>query len=380
MDQLINTMLANAQIPQIPAMAKKGESSAQKDRFQKLLEQKQSDTAQPPRQEKTEPAQNSQSGQKTQEAQESAEPQQAQAGPKDGKELEEQMTLAAMMLLRNPLVADIAEETPQVLTDPNWEDGLVPVSYADNEEGTLRIVSWMPDGAESGEDLSGLNAAAGEWIEAQNEAEAAPEAQLEAPDTELNADGPAIEIKVETGKTDAGASDAEDEAGAQGAEAEAPVFEDVKAVPVKVGEAPKASAKPGEIMEKQIAPKVNEALANGQTRVDIQLNPENLGKITIQMTAGEDGKLLVVLHAENRDTQNLLSKDMTKLAELLGRETQQEVRVEVPRQEESQRQDLYEQQQEQRQRQQQEQRRKRETAGEDFLQQLRLGLIPLDGE
>ena len=98
------------------------------------------------------------------------------------------------------------------------------------------------------------------------------------------------------------------------------------------------------------------------------------------MTTGEDGKLVVVLHAENRDTQNLLSKDMSRLAELLGRESQQEVRVEVPRQEESQRQDLYEQQQEQQRQRQQEQRRRRETGGEDFLQQLRLGLIPMDGE
>ena len=53
--------------------------------------------------------------------------------------------------------------------------------------------------------------------------------------------------------------------------------------------------------------------------------------------------------------------------------------MEVPRQEESQRQDLYEQQQEQHRQRQQEQRRK-QTSGEDFLQQLRLGLIPLDGE
>ena len=68
------------------------------------------------------------------------------------------------------------------------------------------------------------------------------------------------------------------------------------------------------------------------------------------------------------------------LAQLLGREARQEVRVEVPRQEESQRQDLYEQQQEHHQRHQQEQRRRQERSGEDFLQQLRLGLIPMDGE
>ena len=66
------------------------------------------------------------------------------------------------------------------------------------------------------------------------------------------------------------------------------------------------------------------------------------------MTWSRDGGLVVQLHAENRETQNLLSKNTAGLEQLLGREAQQEVRVEVPRQEESQRQDLYEQQQEQR--------------------------------
>ena len=160
---------------------------------------------------------------------------------------------------------------------------------------------------------------------------------------------------------------------------EAPVFQDVREIPVKVGEAPKA-AETEEPMENQIAPRLTEALRNGETRVELQLTPENLGKVTVEMTWSRDGGLVVQLHAENRETQNLLSKNTAGVEQLLGREAQQEVRVEVPRQEESQRQDLYEQQQEHQQRRQQEQRRKQETGGEDFLQQLRLGLIPVDGE
>ena len=146
-----------------------------------------------------------------------------------------------------------------------------------------------------------------------------------------------------------------------------------------MGEAPKA-AETEQPVEKQVAPRINEALAKGETRVELQLTPENLGKVTVEMTWGKDGSLVVQVHAENRGTQDLLAKSTQELAQLLGRETQQEVRVEVPRQEESQRQDLYEQQQEQHQRRQQEQRQKQEAGGEDFLQQLRLGLIPLDGE
>ena len=111
------------------------------------------------------------------------------------------------------------------------------------------------------------------------------------------------------------------------------------------------------------------------------MNPENLGKVTVEMTFSKDGGIVVQLHAENRETQNLLSKNTSHLAELLGRETQEEVRVEVPRQEENQqRQDLLDQQQKQREQQQQQQRRRQAASGEDFMQQLRLGLIPLDEE
>ena len=205
---------------------------------------------------------------------------------------------------------------------------------------------------------------------------------IKTPEASQEAEGRTVEIKVETGKDEVReteAPDTEESPEFQGMETEAPVFEDVKAVPVKVGEAPKA-AETQEPVEKQIGPKLAEALQNGETRVEIQLTPENLGKVTVEMTWSRDGGLVVQLHAENRETQNLLSKNTAGLEQLLGREAQQEVRVEVPRQEESQRQDLYEQQQEHQQRRQQEQRRKQETGGEDFLQQLRLGLIPLDGE
>lgn len=373
MEQLINTMLANAQIPQIPGTVKKGESSGQKDGFQKLLEQKQTDSSQAPRQEKAETPQKPQDAQKGQEAQESQEVQENPTVQEDGKVLEERMTLAAMLMAQAPVVPVEETLTPEVQTEAAAEviaplaaeTVLTPEEEALVPEAEAKLLETPAEGGE--------NQAASQAL-----TEELPQT-IQAPEAPQDTEGRTVEVKVETGSGEA-APDAGEDTAPQGAEVETPVFEDVKAVPVKVGEAHKAP-QPEEIMDKQVAPRIDEALANGQTRVELQLTPENLGKITIQLTTGEDGKLLVVLHAENRDTQSLLSRDTTRLAELLGRETQQEVRVEVPRQEESQRQDLYEQQQEQRQhRQQQEQRRKRESAPEDFLQQLRLGLIPMDGE
>lgn len=372
MEQLINTMLANTQLPQMTPAAKKGES-AQKDGFQKLLEQKQSvDAPQNPQQEKTEGTQNPQDTQKPQETEES---QPVQTAPKDGgKELEEQMALAAMAMLQTTVVPVEQVMTPEVQAEA-VVDEVAPLvaetvltpetrSFApETEEQTLEVP------LESGETT----------VADQNAAQALPQT-IQAPEAAQEAEGRTVEVKVETGE--AGPQTLESSEGEEiqespGGEVETPVFEDVKAVPVKVGEAPKTE-EANEPMEKQIGPKVTEALRNGETRVELQLTPENLGKVTVEMTWSQDGGLVVQLHAENRETQNLLSKNTMGLEALLGREVQQEVRVEVPRQEESQRQDLYEQQQHQQRQQQQERRQSRHTDSEAFMQQLRLGLIPMD--
>ena len=90
--------------------------------------------------------------------------------------------------------------------------------------------------------------------------------------------------------------------------------------------------------------------------------------------------LHVALRAENSQTQTLLEKDATGLQALLMRNTQQEVQVEVSPQQESQRQDFEDGRQHGQQQDPQQQKQEQKRNGLDFLQQLRLGLIPLDGE
>lgn len=366
MEQLINTMLANTQIPQAAPAVKKGESSQGKDGFQKLLEQKQTDQAPKPEKAEQKPREAPQG------AQEAAEGQ-PQTAPEDSKELEKQMVLAAMAMMQAPVVP--AEETaaPEEVLAEAAADEIAPLA-----EETLLNPEQRRLTPEA--EIREAPLAEGEGRTA-DQAEALPQT-IEAPEAPQKTEERTVEVKVETGRADsreAEAPETEETPDFQGAETETPVFEDVKAVPVKVGEAPKAAASE-EPVEKQIAPKLTQALQNGETRVELQLTPENLGKVTVEMTWSKDGGLVVQMHAENRGTQDLLGKNTAGLEQLLGRETGQEVRVEVPRQEESQRQDLYEQQQEHHQRRQQEQRQRHETSGEDFLQQLRLGLIPLDGE
>lgn len=384
MEQLINTMLANAQMSQAaPAAQKSG--SAPADGFQKLLEQKvdpQAGTTPEKADAAQKPQDSAQNSEKPQEAQQQAQEPQRPAAPKEGKELEEQMMLAAMAMLQNPVVP-VEEMQVEMMPEVQVEmavDAVAPLmaetvlapeqqSIAPETETTALEIPVE----EAAATAAGQQQAVGEL----------PQTTIEAPEAPQKTEERTVEVKVEVSEAAPQAvedSETEEETPQlQDAEAAAPVFEDVKAVPVKVGEAPRTAKE--QPVEEQIAPKVTEALQNGETRVELQLEPENLGKVTVEMTWSEDHGLVVQIHAENRETQNLLSRNTVNLAELLGREVKQEVRVEVPRQEESQRQDLYEQQQERQQRhRQQEQRRKQTASGEDFLQQLRLGLIPLDGE
>ena len=379
MEQLINTMLANTQIPQAAPPVKKGEA-AQKDGFQKLLEQKQADNPQAPRPERADAPQKPQEPQDAQTAREAGE--QAPAVPKDGKVLEDQMTLAAMLMMQNPVVPVEQVLTPEVQAEA-VADEIAPLAAEALLTPEAEALNAAPEGEQAPETL--VEGGESQAVE-QTLAEELPQT-IEAPEAAPDTEGRTVEVKAETGKAvvqdteDAGTEETPE---LQGAETEAPVFEDVKAVPVKVGEAPRAAeTAETENIGKQIGPKLIEITsvtgeAGGQS-VTIDLDPANLGRLQIEVGLSKDGTLYVHVNAENSRTQDLLSRNSESLAAILGKYTQQEVQVEVPRQEESQRQDLYEQQQEQHQRQQQERRRKRES-GEDFLQQLRLGLVPLDGE
>lgn len=370
MEQLINNMLANVQAPPAAPAMKKG-VSPEKDGFQKLLEQKQDAgaAAGAPRQERTDTAQKPEEVQKPESAKTS--PEEGQTVPKSGKELEDQMALAAMAMLQNPVVPMEQALTPEVQAEAVAEE-IIPLA------AEAVLTPEIQEAAPETEGETQVFVEAGEvQAEEQTVTEDVPE-PIKAPEAAQETEGRTVEVRVERGG-ETRETETEETPEVVDAGVDTPVFEDVRDIPVKVAEAPKAETpKP---VEHQIVPRLTEALANGETRVEIQLAPENLGKVTVEMTLKQDGGLVVQLHAENRDTQNLLTKNLSGLEALLSRETAQEVRVEVPRQEESQRQDLYEQQQEhQRQQQQQQRRQHHESDSEAFLQRLRLGLIPMDEE
>lgn len=162
------------------------------------------------------------------------------------------------------------------------------------------------------------------------------------------------------------------------------VFRDVEAVPVKVGEAESAEPANEADVVRQVDVLVSQAIQNGESTVTVRLNPENLGEVTVEVSMKADGVLNVAISAHNDDTRALLERHAANLQEMVSSRTQQSVEVNVQRQQES--------QQNQNQQnydghnghaqdgQERRQRRQQHTSPENFMQQLRLGLIPTDGE
>lgn len=161
------------------------------------------------------------------------------------------------------------------------------------------------------------------------------------------------------------------------AQQEQPLFGEVETVPVKVGETtPKINTEAPD-MEKQLADTIEANLKNAGDKVEVQLEPENLGRITIEMVQHE-GKLGLVIYAESTKTTSLLAQHAGNLCALLEDRSGQIVQVQV-QQQEQQPQPQYDGHNQQEQQQEQQQHPQQSKAEQDsFLGQLRLGLTQLE--
>lgn len=185
-------------------------------------------------------------------------------------------------------------------------------------------------------------------------------------------DTPAVEVSLDP-------DDGAEESGA--ALLGEPLFETLELGTIKVAEAPEAP-KETEQLTGQLNAKLIQMLENGETKMQLQLEPIELGKLTIELTRDSDGNLSILLNAERAETRGLLERNMHTLHEALDQRGQQNVQIHVDRSDESQRQDN-----QQRDfhdgsnnRQNEQQHREQKNSGENFLQQLRLGLIPIEDE
>lgn len=168
----------------------------------------------------------------------------------------------------------------------------------------------------------------------------------------------------------------------EGADIGRPMFREVEHVPVKVGESYRVDAESPD-MDVRMAGTIRQGLSEGVRQMEIRLTPEHLGDLTIHLTQSGDGTLQVVLHAENGKAAELLGQHLDGLHQALQGLGQGQVHVEVQRGQESAQpqQQFYHQADPDgrgQQQQPQQQRQTRQAKSEDFLHQLRLGLVPLD--
>jgi flagellar hook-length control protein FliK len=160
------------------------------------------------------------------------------------------------------------------------------------------------------------------------------------------------------------------------------VFQNVETHMVKVSETSDAeSTSEAEPPEQQIATRLSDAIEQGESHVEIQLEPQSLGKVTVELTQHSDGSLHIILNADSTRTHSLLQQHSEALQQLLSGQDRKPVEIAVEHQQRSQDAPNYDGHhgQNQQQEQQQENRHSNHAkSSEDFLQQLRLGLVPLE--
>jgi len=195
-----------------------------------------------------------------------------------------------------------------------------------------------------------------------------------------------VTVKDNAGNADNTSGDEGDETNLDAemlAPKEQPLFHDVKAVPVKVGENFQLDTEQPD-MEAKLADTIRFAAQQGLRQIEIKLSPENLGNLTVKLTQAADGTLQVVLHTANAKAANLLTQHLDNLnAALQGYGQNNEVRVEVQRGDDSQQAGQQQQQQtdpdgHNRQQQQQQHHQQEDQHSGDFVQRLRLGLFGTD--
>lgn len=172
------------------------------------------------------------------------------------------------------------------------------------------------------------------------------------------------------------------ESGAEeGVQPDIALFRRVETVPIKVAQ-PQQAELPAENMVKQIALPLKDALAQGASKMEVSLSPRNLGTLTVEITRSGDGSLYILLSAATEKAANLLEHHSSGIQNLLAGDSQAQVRIEVQHQGEHQTLQQFlnpeGQGRGQQGRQQQRQQTQTREMAEDFVQQLRLGLIGLD--
>ena len=227
--------------------------------------------------------------------------------------------LAAALVTSQPVVPIAAFEEAQVTVS---EDGTVILEPAVVEgiaqEQTAEIVETVEVQPEETEQQE-------QPVEAQFQqaAEAVEEAPVEE-QPKVEAEVTTVEAGArETGRPEAAVQRSNEGERSQDEDMDAdigqqsqPVFRDVKAAPVKVGDARLTHIEPEPVEPQnaqQMAGVLSRAIQGGADMVRIQLNPANLGSVTIELTRDAAGVISIVMTPETARAAEILTQNSSSL-------------------------------------------------------------------
>jgi len=163
-------------------------------------------------------------------------------------------------------------------------------------------------------------------------------------------------------------------------QASKPLFGSVEHIPVKVGDSSPLNTQSSDFPQ-QLSKQLSQAALQGEQTLSLRLAPESLGTVTVEMTRTHDGSLQILLKASTTAATNLLSDRAAELSGLLRSSTQSPVYVDVQNADPSQ---FHQQDQQgnsrQHSQQQHQQPSQNQQQSQDFLEQLRLGLVSFQPE
>ena len=73
----------------------------------------------------------------------------------------------------------------------------------------------------------------------------------------------------------------------------------------------------GKAVAEQISVQISKAIEAGVDRIKIQLKPESMGRIDVKLDVGLDGRVTVVVTADNKNTLDLMERDSRSLEQAL---------------------------------------------------------------
>lgn len=159
-----------------------------------------------------------------------------------------------------------------------------------------------------------------------------------------------------------------------------PLFGTVEHIPMKVGDSSILDTQSSDFPQ-QLSKQLAQAALQGEQTLSLRLAPQPLGTVTVEMTRTHDGSLQILLKASTTAATNLLSDRAAELSGLLRSSTQSPVYVDVQNADPSQ---FHQQDQQgnsrQHSQQQHQQPSQNQQQSQDFLEQLRLGLVSFQPE